>query len=127
MDRTVQPEPAARSLRVFVRSERTYDLVEIQLLANGDLRLLQTLAGWAVALYVNEYVQFWKIWYTVDAADVPRLVGAAPDVLEAVRAELAPRQDDASEEGFKIAARFCDWLTSKGVAYTNRENDDYGD
>jgi hypothetical protein len=125
MDRTIAPEPAARSLRVFLRSDRSSDLVEIQLLANGDLRLLQTLGGYVVALYANEYMQSWLIWYTVAAADVPRLLDGHTDVLETVRDALATPADLAFEEGFKIASRFTEWLESKGVPYAHYEYDDY--
>jgi hypothetical protein len=125
MDRTTPPDPAARSLRVFLRSDRSSDLVEIQLLANGDLRLLLTLGGYVVALYANEYMQSWLIWYTVAAADVPRLLDGGADVLEAVRDVLATPADVAYEEGFKIASRFTEWLESKGVSYTHHEYDNY--
>jgi hypothetical protein len=127
MDRTIAPEPAERSLRVFVHGGFAYDLVELQLLANGDLRLLHTLGGRAVALQANEYIQYWLIWYTVAAADVPGLVDGGTDVLEAVRDVLATPADVASDDGLKIVSRFLDWLSSKGVPYTRHEYDDYGD
>ncbi|SNY56519.1 hypothetical protein SAMN05421748_117179 [Paractinoplanes atraurantiacus] len=92
--------------------------VDVQLLGNGDLRLL-SIQRQGVWVYSDIDTIAWWSWYTVSRADLTRLTGEGGDVLETVRAAVAPEDDG-------VVKRFQAWLAERGVtaawnSYDERE------
>jgi hypothetical protein len=109
------------------------ETVTLALHSNRDLVLRAYAAGKAVEMVAGEGLNESISWWTVPAAQVPRVreavaadlaVGAAgfdahrleqdPFLLEAVRDVIGTEERD---EGAKIATRFLRWLASKGIPY----------
>src|SRR5688572_6284940 len=114
--RRYEPEPAVASVLLY-RGAGGDPTVEAQVLANGDLRLLSIQRA-GVWMYSDIDTIGWWTWHTVRHADLARLVGAGGNVLEAVRAAVAPADgeetgDDARMGG--VFGRFEAWLAERGV------------
>ncbi|XVU23131.1 hypothetical protein ACQPZJ_38610 [Actinoplanes sp. CA-054009] len=112
-----EPEPAVESLALY-RGVNGDPSVDAQLLGNGDLRLLsiQRQGVWA---YSDIDTIAWWSWHTVSRADLPRLTGDGGDILQAVRAAVAPTDDG-------VVGRFQAWIAEHGVtaawdSYDERE------
>jgi hypothetical protein len=101
--------------------------VEAQLIGNGDLRLLSIQRD-GVWMYSDVDTIGWWTWHTVNHADLPQLVGAGGDVLEAVRAAVAPGAEDETNDQKRVGGifrRFEAWLAEHGVRYTQDSYDEH--
>src|SRR5689334_8264880 len=120
-----EPERAVRSLVLHKGDPEA----TAQLLGGGDLRLLTILRA-DVWRFSDIDIVGWWTWHTVARADVPRLVGAAADVLAAVQAVVAPTAADAAAETDDpkrvsgIVSRFTAWLAEHDVPYTTGSYDE---
>jgi hypothetical protein len=120
-----RPEPAVASL-VLHRGAHGDPTVEAQLIGNGDLRLLSIQRS-GVWMYSEIDTIGWWTWHTVSHADLPRLAGAGADVLEAVRAAVAPVAEDETDDLERVSGivrRFVAWLDERGVPYTRDAYDE---
>ncbi len=121
-----RPEPAVTSLMLH-RGAHGDPTLEAQLVGNGDLRLLSIMRD-GVWRYSDIDTIGWWTWHTVSRADLPRLVGAGGDVLEAVRAAVVPGAGDETDDGRRVAGivrRFEVWLAAHGVPFTQDSYDEH--
>jgi hypothetical protein len=117
-----EPEPAVRTLVIY-RGAHGDPTVEAQLTGAGDLRLLSIQRAGVWAFSDVDTIGWWS-WHTVDRADLPRLFDGGADVLEAVRAAVAPVAADDGAVA-ETVRRFEAWLIDRGVRSTQGSYDEH--